>query len=62
MIEDVIIGIFLGGFLIAGPQVGWKLFVYRRKLTMASRLIKERLNVDLEEFGKKKREIKKEFA
>ena len=50
MIEDVIIGIFLGFFIFQGPFIAWKLIKMRSQLTKALK----HAGITLEELEKKK--------
>ena len=49
MIEDVIIGMFLGMLLVAGPQIAWVILKLRGQLSRALK----KAGVTLEELDKK---------
>ena len=49
MIEDIVIGMFLGGFLVAGPQIAWAFIKIRGQLARALK----KAGVTLEELDKK---------
>ena len=51
MIEDVIIGIFIGGFLVAGPQLFFWSMKMRKRMTIAL----NRLGTTLEELDRKEK-------
>ena len=51
MIEDVVIGIFLGGFLVAGPQLFFWSLKMRKRLSVALK----RLGTSLEELDRKEK-------
>ena len=59
MIEDIIIGIFLGFFIFQGPFLAWRFIKLRGQLSRALKMAKLSIE-DLE--PSKKKEIKKEFA
>jgi len=51
MIEDMVIGIFLGGFLVAGPQLFFWSMKMRKRMTIAL----SRLGITVQELDRKEK-------